>query len=58
MAQVQQALNGTISCERVDFISFYPSMSRDPVQPHCVPVEISFNAFWHCCTNGDVVLVA
>ena len=21
-------------------------------------VEISFSAFWHCCTNGDIVLVA
>jgi hypothetical protein len=31
-------LNRTVSCELVgDFISSYPIMLRDPVEPHCVP---------------------
>ena len=35
----------------------YPSMSRDPVQPHSMPLEIPFIVFWHCWTNGDVLMV-
>ena len=40
------------------------SFPRTPAFPgtQCSPtvcwVEIQFNAFWHCCTNGDVVLAA
>jgi len=31
-------LNRTVSCELVgNIISLYPSMSRDPIQPHSVP---------------------
>jgi hypothetical protein len=48
-----------VLCELVgDLISSCFSMSRDPVQPTACWVEISFNVFWHCWTNGDVVLTA
>jgi hypothetical protein len=31
-------LSRTASCELIgDFVSLYPSMSRDPIQPHSVP---------------------
>ena len=33
-------LSGAASCELVsDFISMYLSMSRNPIEPHCVPVR-------------------
>jgi len=33
-------LNRTIPCELVsDFVSSYPSVSRDPIKPHSVPVR-------------------
>jgi len=38
-----------------DFLSSYSSMSRVPVQPHRIPGRESFNAFWHCWTNGDIL---
>jgi hypothetical protein len=51
-----ELLNRIVWCEIVsDFISLCPSMSKNPIQSHCVPVEISFNTFWHCHTNGDVL---
>ena len=33
-------LSGSTPCELVsDFVSTYPGMSRDPVQPHAVPTR-------------------
>jgi len=50
-------LSGATPCDLVSyFISMDPGTSGDPVQPHSMPVsDISFNTFWHCCTNGDVL---
>jgi hypothetical protein len=49
-------LNRTFSCDLVDdFISLYPSMSRDPVQPHSVPGTdtmqclLALSYQWRCC---------
>jgi len=34
----KKLLNRTVSCELVgNIISLYPSMSRDPIQPHSLP---------------------
>jgi len=33
----------------------YPGTQNSPI---LCQVETSFNAFWHCCTNGDVILAA
>ena len=32
-----------------------PGIQNSPAECR---VEMSFNAFWHCCTNGNVVLAA
>jgi hypothetical protein len=49
--------NSTVPCGLVgNSISSYPRISRDPKQPTLCQVEMSFNAFWYCCTNGDVIL--
>jgi len=50
-------LSGATPCELDSYsISTYPGTSRDPVQPHSAPVrDVSFNAFWHSCSNRDVV---
>jgi hypothetical protein len=51
-----QLPNRTAPCKLVgDFISLYPRMSRDPICSKACQVEISFNAFWQCHTNGDTV---
>jgi hypothetical protein len=49
-------LSGGATCELVgDFISMYPSMSRDPVEPHSVPVRDTIQHLlallyqWRCC---------
>ena len=49
-------LNRTVSCELVsNFISSYPSMSMDLIQPHSVPGRGSIQCFlalsyqWRCC---------
>jgi hypothetical protein len=41
-----------------DFISLYPTMSRGTDSPALCCKAIPFNTFWHCRTNGDVVLAA
>jgi hypothetical protein len=49
-------LNRIVLCELVgDFIF---SLSGMPMDPTACLVEISFIAFWHCRTKGDVVLAA
>ena len=54
-----ELLNRTVTCELVrDFISLYPSMSRDPIRSYCVPgrdiieslLEISYQ--WRRCCGS------
>jgi len=48
-------LNRTDLWEPVgDFMFSQPRKHRDPVQPHSVPVEMSFNVFWHRRTKRDL----
>ena len=35
-----------------------PTCPGTQYSPTACQVEISFNAFWHCCTKGDIVLAA
>ena len=49
----------TVSCRLVgDFFSSYPSMSRDPIQPHCVPGRdiiqclLTLSYQWRRCFGG------
>jgi hypothetical protein len=34
-----------------------PACSGTQYSPTLCPVEISFNAYWHCRTSGDVFVV-
>ena len=54
--RTNKLLNRTVSCKLVgDIVVSYPITSRDPISPTTCRVEISFNAFWHFRTNGEVV---